>query len=209
VPATAAAWHRFSRDNFSFVDRQPQTAAEDLGMTSLLEAQKKRIQELEAELEAQTASVNKLQAENERFREREQEELGVLVSPEPAGCEAAASLKAAESLRAASVEAAASLLPQRIMPTGLAPAATAGELLQQQQILQQMQAIQLPGNVYIYIKQTHTETPTHTHIVQFLQQRRIPISSWRHVFENPSFLKKINTHMHRNTHTHTHTFIHV
>jgi hypothetical protein len=126
-------------------------------MTSLLEAQKKRIQELEAELEAQTASVNKLQAENERFREREQEELGVLVSPEPAGCEAA------ESLRAASVKAAASLLPQRIMPTGLAPAATAGELLQQQQIFQQMQAIQLPGNEkYKYQTDTRRNTNPHT-----------------------------------------------
>ena len=79
MPAAAAAWHRFSRDNFSFVDRQPQTAAEDLWMTSLLEAQKKRIQELEAELAAQKASVKKLEAENKRFREREQEDLRVLV----------------------------------------------------------------------------------------------------------------------------------
>jgi hypothetical protein len=89
----AAAWHRFSRGNFSFVDRQPQTAAEDLGMTSLLEAQTKRIQELDelvvtlqkikggllAELNDQRANMNKLQAENKRFREREQEELWELV----------------------------------------------------------------------------------------------------------------------------------
>ena len=44
-------------------------AAEDLGMTSLLEAQKKRIQELEAELEAKKEDEHKLQAENKRFRE--------------------------------------------------------------------------------------------------------------------------------------------
>jgi len=83
VPATAAAWHRFSRGNFSFVDRQPHSSAEDLGMKSLLEVQKKRIQELEAELNAQRANVNKLQTDNKRFREREQEELWELVSVPP------------------------------------------------------------------------------------------------------------------------------
>ena len=72
----------------------------------MLQAQlglRKRIQELEAELEANQASVNKLQAENKRFREREQEELWELVSPraetarqEPAGCETAARLQAAK-----------------------------------------------------------------------------------------------------------------
>ena len=62
-------------------------------MTSMLEGQKKRIPELdelvvilqkikgglEAELNAQRANVNKLQAENKRLREREQEELWELV----------------------------------------------------------------------------------------------------------------------------------
>ena len=48
-------------------------------MTSLLEAQKKRIQELEAELNAQRANLNELLAENKSFREREQEELWELV----------------------------------------------------------------------------------------------------------------------------------
>jgi hypothetical protein len=66
----------------SFVDRQ--AAVEDLWMTSLLEAQKKRIQELEAQLEAHKANVKKLETENKRVRECEQEDLWVLilVSPE-------------------------------------------------------------------------------------------------------------------------------
>jgi hypothetical protein len=38
-------------------------------MTSLLEAQKKHIQELEAEQEAKNEDVHKLEAENKRFRE--------------------------------------------------------------------------------------------------------------------------------------------
>jgi multidrug resistance efflux pump len=111
--------------NFSFVDRQPQTAAEDLGMTSLLQAQENRIKELEAELEASQASVNKLQAENKRFVEREQEELWELVSPraetarqEPAGCEPAASLQAAR------LEAAAESLPQKMLPASSGPLET-------------------------------------------------------------------------------------
>ena len=37
------------------------------------------------------------------------------------------------------------------------------QLLQQQQNSQLMQAIQLPGNVYVYITHTHSNTHTRTH----------------------------------------------
>jgi diadenosine tetraphosphate (Ap4A) HIT family hydrolase len=59
------------------------------------------------------------------------------------------------------------------------------QLLQQQQNSQLMQAIQLPGNVCVYVSNRHTQkhTHTHTHIVQLLQQqRKMRSSCWRLFF---------------------------